>query len=97
MTDKDLAFRVVAEGLDIHTPISQVMTKVTRSIVHAFFPVLLHVRRNLQSGRLHRRGSGSVFLLASVESLLCDNRYQCHRGTQQDGQWWIPSLALLER
>ncbi|KAI1320718.1 hypothetical protein EDD11_010252 [Mortierella claussenii] len=27
MTDKDLAFRVVAEGLDIHTPISQVMTK----------------------------------------------------------------------
>ncbi|KAG0314503.1 hypothetical protein BGZ99_008083 [Dissophora globulifera] len=27
MTDKDLAFRVVAEGLDIHTPISQVMTR----------------------------------------------------------------------
>ncbi|KAF9963543.1 hypothetical protein BGZ65_002448 [Modicella reniformis] len=27
MTDKDLAFRVVAEGLDIHTPISEVMTK----------------------------------------------------------------------
>ncbi|KAF9347110.1 hypothetical protein BGX34_003408 [Mortierella sp. NVP85] len=27
MTDKDLAFRVVAEGLDIHTPIAQVMTK----------------------------------------------------------------------
>lgn len=29
MTDKDLAFRVVAEGLDIHsTLVSQVMTKV---------------------------------------------------------------------
>ena len=33
MTDKDLAFRVVAEGLDIHTPISQVMTKVTQIVV----------------------------------------------------------------
>ena len=31
MTDKDLAFRVVAEGLDVHTTlISQVMTRVKR-------------------------------------------------------------------
>src|SRR5690349_24804981 len=98
MTDKDLAFRVVAEGLDVrNTLIAQVMTKVLYTCCYSAFVCFL-CSLSVYDGQY---SIGLFFNLlmfsgVSLEPLLRDNRYQCYRCTQQDGQRWIPSFALLE-
>lgn len=73
MTDKDLAFRVVAEGLDIRsTLIAQVMTKVGLTGRQGYVFMLM-------IGTFDRNVNFFLFFFHEPhkEPILRDNRYEC--------------------